>query len=196
MDYLQFRRVYHDDLLHFGIKRRSGRYPYGSGERPFQSEGGRKKRIKGKERDVRRKEELVTQDRITYIKKEFQSEKEKKKFLDTATNATEVLQYRDQLTQKELEAALGRIKTIRELSGISKKEKDAAWDAVNNAMKKVGNVKDWAKTGLESFGVFQQLMAALSGDKAKQDWSKENQKSLEQILNLLKDDKPKKGGKK
>lgn len=38
MDYLQFKRVYHDDLLHFGIKRRSGRYPYGSGERPFQSE--------------------------------------------------------------------------------------------------------------------------------------------------------------
>lgn len=25
------------ELLHFGIKRRSGRYPYGSGDRPFQS---------------------------------------------------------------------------------------------------------------------------------------------------------------
>lgn len=25
-----------DDLVHFGIKRRSGRYPYGSGERPYQ----------------------------------------------------------------------------------------------------------------------------------------------------------------
>lgn len=28
------------DIVHFGIKRRSGRYPWGSGERPYQSEGG------------------------------------------------------------------------------------------------------------------------------------------------------------
>lgn len=27
-----------DDLMHYGIKRRSGRYPYGSGERPYQGE--------------------------------------------------------------------------------------------------------------------------------------------------------------
>lgn len=27
-----------DDVLHYGTKRHSGRYPYGSGERPFQSE--------------------------------------------------------------------------------------------------------------------------------------------------------------
>lgn len=40
-DYLSFKRVYHDDLLHFGIKRRSGRYPWGSGERPYQSDAKR-----------------------------------------------------------------------------------------------------------------------------------------------------------
>lgn len=28
----------YDDLYHYGIKRRSGRYPWGSGERPHQSE--------------------------------------------------------------------------------------------------------------------------------------------------------------
>lgn len=34
------------DLYHFGIKRRSGRYPFGSGDRPFQSISGHsKKRI-------------------------------------------------------------------------------------------------------------------------------------------------------
>ena len=27
-------------LMHYGIKRRSGRYPYGSGEDPYQSTGG------------------------------------------------------------------------------------------------------------------------------------------------------------
>ena len=29
------------ELYHYGIKRRSGRYPYGSGEDPYQHEGGR-----------------------------------------------------------------------------------------------------------------------------------------------------------
>lgn len=29
--------IYYNEIYHYGIKRRSGRYPYGSGERPFQS---------------------------------------------------------------------------------------------------------------------------------------------------------------
>lgn len=41
MDYLAFRRVYHNDLLHYGIKRRSGRYPWGSGKNPYQSDAKR-----------------------------------------------------------------------------------------------------------------------------------------------------------
>lgn len=36
-DYLAFRKVYREDLMHYGIKRRSGRYPWGSGDRPYQS---------------------------------------------------------------------------------------------------------------------------------------------------------------
>lgn len=30
-----------EELYHFGIPRRSGRYPWGSGDRPFQSSGGK-----------------------------------------------------------------------------------------------------------------------------------------------------------
>lgn len=33
-------RYYNDELYHFGIKHRSGRYKWGSGERPYQGEGG------------------------------------------------------------------------------------------------------------------------------------------------------------
>ena len=32
-------KIANDILMHYGIKRRSGRYPYGSGENPFQHEG-------------------------------------------------------------------------------------------------------------------------------------------------------------
>lgn len=30
------RELYHSELYHYGVKHRSGRYPYGSGERPYQ----------------------------------------------------------------------------------------------------------------------------------------------------------------
>lgn len=32
-----FREIKHSELYHYGIKRRSGRYPFGSGDRPYQS---------------------------------------------------------------------------------------------------------------------------------------------------------------
>ena len=32
-------RVNNDILMHYGIKRRSGRYPWGSGDKPFQRSG-------------------------------------------------------------------------------------------------------------------------------------------------------------
>ena len=33
------RELYHSELYHYGVKHRSGRYPYGSGERPYQDVG-------------------------------------------------------------------------------------------------------------------------------------------------------------
>lgn len=47
-----FREMMNNELCHYGIKRRSGRYPYGSGDRPFQSatRSEIRKLEKGKER--------------------------------------------------------------------------------------------------------------------------------------------------
>lgn len=45
-----------NELYHFGIKRRSGRYPWGSGSRPYQSE--EQKAQKKQERSAKRKETL------------------------------------------------------------------------------------------------------------------------------------------
>lgn len=39
-----------NDLLHFGIKRKSGRYPYGSGDRPFQDRIRERRRSKANTR--------------------------------------------------------------------------------------------------------------------------------------------------
>lgn len=39
-------RYYNDELYHSGVKHRSGRFPWGSGKRPFQGEGGVKEGFK------------------------------------------------------------------------------------------------------------------------------------------------------
>lgn len=164
MDYLAFKKVYHDDLLHFGIKRRSGRYPYGSGERPFQGEGGRKTSLLKRKKEEKLKRKQDRRINPADMKKSFQSEEEKQKLLKTASSATEILQYRDELTNNELLNALNRIKTTRELRDISKREIDSAWDAVDDAMKKVGKVKNWAKTGVDSYGVILEIVKILNGE--------------------------------
>lgn len=40
------------EIIHYGIKRRSGRYPWGSGERPFQSVSAMKKKSVDKKREL------------------------------------------------------------------------------------------------------------------------------------------------
>lgn len=37
----EYFKMNSNELYHFGIPRRSGRYPWGSGDRPFQSSGGK-----------------------------------------------------------------------------------------------------------------------------------------------------------
>lgn len=50
-----YLNIHHDELYHYGMPRRSGRYPWGSGDRPYQSV---KDSLKGK-----RRSEYFTQER-------------------------------------------------------------------------------------------------------------------------------------
>lgn len=59
-------------LAHYGIKRRSGRYPWGSGDRPYQGETFRERRqiknaVSGKSRSRKRFEEAHTIPKGTTI---------------------------------------------------------------------------------------------------------------------------------
>lgn len=139
MDYLQFRRVYHDDLLHYGIKRRSGRYPYGSGNRPFQSEGG----LSGRRRGIGERERSISEKR-----EKIRSGGEERERVLREIKGSELKQLQNELTNQELRSAIDRVKMNRELSNISKQEFDEGWNSIRSVMKKVGDVKDWTKLGM------------------------------------------------
>ena len=70
-----------NELKHFGIKKRSGRYPWGSGERPYQGEGpiagnkSPKRAIKQRKKDLKQRRTLTDEEikqRIERIKLEKQ----------------------------------------------------------------------------------------------------------------------------
>ena len=70
-----------NELKHFGIKKRSGRYPWGSGERPYQGEGpitgnkSPKRAIKQRKKDLKQRRTLTDEEikqRIERMKLEKQ----------------------------------------------------------------------------------------------------------------------------
>lgn len=162
--YSNYYENYNNYLVHFGTKRHSGRYPYGSGERPFQSEVGKKRGLFSfRKRKEEKAPKLPDPSTPEY-------EKAKRKALKTGT-ATEVLQFKGSLTQKEMQDAVNRINLERQLSSISTQERDEAWNAMNRAMKKVGDAKNWAKTGIEIYNMIDEL-STKAAKKAQSSGSK------------------------
>ena len=64
-------------------------------------------------------------------------------------SATEVLRYAGEISNQELSNALNRIKWTNELTKIAQEETEAGWKNINKVMKKVGDVKDWTKIGVD-----------------------------------------------
>lgn len=100
--------------------------------------------------------------------------KEKERALKEGT-ATELLPFVNEISTKEIEDAIRRIEATRKLSNLSKKELEEGWNKVDNAMKKVGNVKNWLKTGVESYQVVTEIVDLFekagkkeTGDKLKE----------------------------
>lgn len=79
---------------------------------------------------------------------EEERQKEKERVLREGS-ATEVLQYAGEISNTELSNALNRIKWTNELVRLAQEESEAGWKNVDKVMKKVGNVKDWTKIGVD-----------------------------------------------
>lgn len=131
-----------DDFLeHYGIPRRSGRYPYGSGENPYQRTG------RGKSTSSNRKDSKLSSSKHTDKKKkrlEVKNKKlkeklEKKRKEDEAKKAAEeknraaqrekilrnpklLYKHRSQFTDQEIKDALKHFDVEKQLRNVSKNE--------------------------------------------------------------------------
>lgn len=156
----------------------SGRYPLGSGERPYQKfEGSRRKSggISGyiESRREKRAEARQQKQRNEELRKQAEEAKQKRlrdadkeRVLREGT-ATEVLRYQGELTNQELQNAVTRLNLEGQLRGMSQKEIKTAIDKVDGVMKTIKTGTEWAKIGTETYNTFAAIYNATEEGQKK-----------------------------
>lgn len=133
----------------------SGRYPLGSGNRPYQKfEGTRKKisgvknYIKNKKKEKEIKEANKKKEKESLIKKMHEANKEK--VLRKGT-AKEVMEYQGELTNQQLQEAFTRLNLEANIRRLSENEKTKNVKKVDNVMKNIKTGNEWVDIGTKAY---------------------------------------------
>lgn len=164
-----YRNYYYQRYLaHIGTES-SGRYPRGSGKRPYQrTDVG----IKGyiKKRRQTKQEAEAKKARTKALKEELQKRREKeyrgqnKNRLLKEGSATDILKYQNEYSTAELAGALERIRVRSQLQAYSEKELKTAWTVMDNAKKKVDKLTGYGESAVKAFKVGSEVISFI--DKA------------------------------
>lgn len=152
-----------ESLSHIGVLRRSGRYPWGSGKRPFQSGGGPKE-IK-KKKAASSKEDALQKARETRERNRAH-EAEKQRALKEG-NATDVLKFRSELSNQELQNALTRIELTSRLERYSQSELKASMNKIDSVMKGIQTTTNWIKIGTDTYNTLAKIYNTTEEGKKK-----------------------------
>lgn len=156
----------------------SGRYPLGSGDRPYQKFEGQGKKSGGitgyikarktkKKEEQRQKAKKEEEKRITEEEqKRRQHEEDKERVLKKGT-ATEVMRYQGELSNQELQSAFTRLNLESQIRNLSQREIRSNMDKVDSIMKKVKTGTEWTKIGTDTYNTFASIYNATPEGKKK-----------------------------
>lgn len=164
-----YNELYHHGRLNQRWGVRNGP-PYPLSRTTVQKAYKKKKGISGyiqsRKEKKKAKAEKEIYDKLSEEEKKARYEADKQKALKEG-NATEVLKYINDISNQELANAINRIKWTNELTKLSASELDKGWQNVNEIMRKVGNVKDWTRTGVDLYKTIDEAMKLVDQNKNK-----------------------------
>lgn len=156
----------------------SGRYPWGSGDRPYQRLEGSGQRPRGisgyiRSRKMKKEEERQQKERNEELRRRLEDEQKKRqhdadkeRVLREGT-ATEVMKYQGELTNQELQSAFTRLNLESQINNLSQKEMKSAMDKVDNIMKTIKTGTEWAKIGTDTYNTIAAIYNATPEGREK-----------------------------
>lgn len=137
-----------NEIFHYGIKRRSGRYPWGSGENPYQDLGG-KRRVSSKEL---RREEALERNKDVVLQK---------------GRATDVAQYRGRLTNQELNNVYTRLNLEKNIQRMADEENRPRKSTIEKTVENIKTVTEWTIIGVTAYNLAANIYNSTPTGKAK-----------------------------
>lgn len=155
-------RIADDILMHYGTKRHSGRYPYGSGENPFQHEGWYN-RVRELEKQGKTEEEIAKELNVSISR--LRSEKAIKRQEIRRDNIARAKSLRaDGLNNSEIGREMGvRESTVRSWFDEEREERNNAAKTTADYLKQLVDEK-----GMIDVGAGTELYLGVSSTKLKQ----------------------------
>lgn len=156
-----------NELYHVGMPGRSGRYPWGSGDRPYQRlEGKKQKKSSGL---FKKKKKLSPEEKAKAEAEAKARKAANKENVLRSGSAREVLQYKGELTNNELQTVINRINLERQLSTLAASEHKSNMDKIDKAMQTLKSVNEWGKIGTDTYNLLANFYNATEEGK-KNPW--------------------------
>lgn len=153
-----------NELQHYGVAKRSGRYPWGSGENPYHHGASspfgrlRERRLEKKKAAVK-SAQLEKARQVKVDKAEY--EKKKQAALKSGS-AKELMPYLRDLSDDELRIAKNRIQMEAEFRNLAVKEAAAGNPKVALAMAKAERITNQANTAINAYNTAAKVYNAFS----------------------------------
>ena len=148
------RYVTDEELYHYGVPKRSGRYKWGSGKNPYHHGDSLPKKIKNKLTGASKKAANVRGPKKP-------SDEERKKIVASG-DAKKVLKYKKYLTTQELKDANNRITQEKTLGKSAKEQEKTASGKAQKAVDKFNDVAVTAEKAADSYDKFAKIINSVS----------------------------------
>lgn len=153
-------------LRHYGIPRRSGRYKWGSGSRPYQSLEG-KPLTRREWKKLSPEERAAAEKRMAEMEEEYR-EKDRLRVLRTGgSSATEALRYAKSYDINELRDITSRVRMTKELEKYSQEERKSIMKKVDSFMKGVETVTRWGDDAVKAAATVKKFLDMFEGEEKK-----------------------------